>query len=268
VAPFCWFWTRYRPGFSARFRGPGSAPSPLAGHNFGNLFIATIAAVTGSIESGIAESSRVLAVRGRVLPSTLEDVVLCAEVCRTDENGEEEWVMVEGESKIPEAQGRVMRVFLKPENARAYPATVQAILQADLIVAGPGSFFTSVMPNLLVPAIRDAILASAAPRIYICNVATQPGETDGYTVSDHMRQLQQHVGPAFTTVLAHAHHDSERAAPFVGEWVRLPGPDEPVTYTLFTGDLVDAERPWRHDAKRLAARLMEVYEELRTKEPA
>ncbi len=246
----------------------GESPSPLAGHNFGNLFIATMAAVTGSFESGIAESSRVLAVRGRVLPSTLENVALCAEICRTHENGEEEWLMVEGESKIPEARGRVMRVFLKPENARAYPATVQAILQADLIVAGPGSFFTSVLPNLLVPSIRDAILASAAPRIYICNVATQPGETDGYTVSDHMRQLQQHVGPAFTTVLAHTSPDLDHDPPFVGEWVRLPGPDEPLDYTLFTGDLVDAERPWRHDAKKLAARLMEIYEELRAKEPA
>lgn len=242
--------------------GEEDAPSPLAGHSFGNLFIATMAAVTGSFESGIAESSRVLAVRGRVLPSTLENVALCAEICRLAPDGGEEWLMVEGESKIPEAQGRIMRVFLNPENARAYPATIQAILQADLIVAGPGSFFTSVMPNLLVPAIQDAIRASAAPRIYICNVATQPGETDGYSVSEHMRQLRLHVGDAFTTVLANANTGGEGAAPFVGEWVRLPAADEPLDYTLFTGDLVDMARPWRHDAKKLAARLMEVYAEL------
>jgi uncharacterized cofD-like protein len=235
------------------------SPSPLAGHSFGNLFIATMAAVTGSFESGIAESSRVLAVRGRVLPSTLEQVVLGAEICRTTADGEEEWLVVEGESKIPEARGRVMRVYLTPENARAYPATLQAILQANLILAGPGSFFTSVLPNLLVPSIREAICASAAPRIYICNVATQPGETDGYTVTEHMRQLRQHVGDAFTTVLAHGHHDPDRVAPFVGEWVRLPAEGEALDYALFTGDLVDAARPWRHDAKKLAARLMEIY---------
>lgn len=242
--------------------GHSEEASPLAGHSFGNLFIATMTAVTGSFESGIAESSRVLAVRGRVLPSTLEHVTLCAEVCRTREDGSDEWLVVEGESRIPETGGRIMRVFLRPENARAYPATVQAILQADLIVAGPGSFFTSVMPNLLVPSIRAAIGAAAAPRIYVCNVATQPGETEGYTVSDHMRQLRNHVGDAFTTVLANDNYDLTVPPPFVGEWVRLPEPGEPLEYRLFTGDLIDGARPWRHDAKKLAARLMEVYSEL------
>ena len=237
--------------------------SALAGHSFGNLFIATMTAVTGSFESGIAESSRVLAVRGRVLPSTLEHIDLCAEICRTLPDGQEEWLTVAGESKIPDAGGRIMRVFLQPEQPRAYPLTVQAILQADLIVAGPGSFFTSVMPNLLVPTIQAAICASAAPRIYVCNVATQPGETDGYTVSDHMRQLRQHVGDAFTTVLANDNfaYTIDTPSPFVGDFVRLPAPDEPIAYQLYTGDLADSARPWRHDAKKLAARLMAVYAE-------
>lgn len=236
----------------------------LAGHSFGNLFITTMAAVTGSFESGIAESSRVLAVRGRVLPSTLEQLTLCAEIQRTAEDGSTEWLVVEGESKIPAAGGHIERVFLQPENPRAYPLTLQAILQADLIVAGPGSFFTSVMPNLLVPDIRAAICAGAAPRIYICNVATQPGETDGYSVSDHMLQLRRHVGDAFTTVLANDNfaHKLETTSPFVGDWVRLPQLNETLDYQLFTGDLTDQQRPWRHDAKKLAARLMAVYEEL------
>jgi uncharacterized cofD-like protein len=245
----------------------GATSSPLAGHSFGNLFIATMAAVTGSFESGIAESSRVLAVRGRVLPSTLEQIALCAEICRTTPDGAEEWTVVEGESRIPEADGRIMRVFLQPENARAYPRTVQAILQADLIVAGPGSFYTSVLPNLLVPSIQAAICASAAPRIYICNVATQQGETEGFTVSDHMRQLAAHVGNAFPTVLANDNYDASASAPFVGDWVRLPAPGEALEYRLFTGDLVDAERPWRHDAQKLAARLLEVYTELKASGP-
>ncbi len=240
------------------FDGEGEHVSPLAGHSFGNLFIAAMASVTGSFESGIAESSRVLDVRGQVLPSTLEQLALCAEVSFSDEQGREQWAAVEGESAITSHPGKIERVFLKPENARAYPAAVQAILQADLIVAGPGSFYTSVMPNLLVPAIRDAICASVAPRIYVCNVATQAGETDGYTVSDHMRQLRLHTGRAFETVLANDNLDSD----FKGEWVRPPAADEELEYTLFTGDLVDVARPWRHDSAKLAQRLMEVYAEL------
>jgi uncharacterized cofD-like protein len=236
--------------------------SGLAGHSFGNLFIATMAAVSGSFERGLSESSRVLAVRGRVLPSTLEQVTLCAEVCRTLPDGTEEWVEVEGESKIPELNGRIMRVSLKPENPHAYPEVIQAILQADLILAGPGSFFTSVIPNLLVPSIRDAICASAAPRIYICNVATQPGETTGFSVSDHMRHLRLHAREAFTTALANDNMLGGERAPFVGDWVRLPAPDERLDYRLFTGDLIDPERPWRHDPQKLAARVMSIYDEL------
>ncbi|NJN82213.1 MAG: YvcK family protein [Caldilineaceae bacterium] len=110
--------------------------SELAGHSFGNLFITTMTAVTGSFESGLAEISRVLAVRGRVLPSTLEQVTLCAELRRVHEDGREQWLVVEGESKITSTEGQVMRVFLKPETPRAYPQVIQAILQADLIVAG------------------------------------------------------------------------------------------------------------------------------------
>jgi uncharacterized cofD-like protein len=239
--------------------------SELAGHSFGNLFITTMAAVTGSFERGLAESSRVLAVRGRVLPSTLENVTLCAEVCFTRPDGADEWRVVEGESNITDAGGRIMRVFLKPDAPHAYPEVIRAILQADLIVAGPGSFFTSVMPNLLVPAIRSAICAASAPRIYLCNVATQRGETDGYTVSDHMRQLRYHAGDAFTTVLANDNYDLARPPAARTDWVRLPSADEQIPYRLFTGDVVDEAQPWRHNPTKLAARLMEVYSELRAR---
>ncbi len=245
------------------FSGNADDPSPLAGHSFGNLFIAAMASVTGSFETGIVESSRVLAVRGNVLPSTLEQLVLCAEVSYTDEEGNEQWEVVEGESNITQHPGRIERVFLKPENARAYPAAIQAILQADLIVAGPGSFYTSVLPNLLVPAIRDAIIASVAPRIYVCNVATQAGETDGYNVSDHMHQLEIHTGEAFQTVLANDNFDTDE---YNVEWVQPPdsaaasSPD--LGYQLYTGDLVDAERPWRHDSEKLAQSVMAIYSEL------
>jgi uncharacterized cofD-like protein len=236
--------------------------STLSGHSFGNLFITTMAAVTGSFEVGIAESSRVLAVRGRILPSTLENVTLCAEICRIRQDGSEEWSLVEGESKIPTQAGRIMRVFLSPDNVRAYPVTIQAILQADLIVAGPGSFFTSVLPNLLVPAIRDAICAADVPRIYVCNVATQHGETDGFSVSDHIMRLRDHVGDAFSVALANSNYDANAAPSFNADWVRLPAQEEDIDYQLFTGDLVEHERPWRHDPAKLASRLMEVYFEV------
>ncbi|MEZ4706259.1 MAG: YvcK family protein [Caldilineaceae bacterium] len=255
--------------------------SELAGHSFGNLFIATMAAVSGSFETGLAESSRVLAVRGRVLPSTLEQIHLCAEIARRREpdtgdahNGaldDEEWLLVEGESQIPETGGQIMRVFLKPETPPAYPEAIRAILQADLIVAGPGSFFTSIMPNLLVPGVRDAICASAAPSIYICNITTQPGETDHFTVSDHMLQLRRHAGDAFTTVLANHNYDAATPPSANAQWVTLPdaiiGVEEvsemfgrfPLNYRLFTGNLVDANKPSHHDPRKLAARLMEVF---------
>ncbi len=235
--------------------------SELAGHSFGNLFIATMAAITGSFEKGLAECARVLAVRGRVLPSTLEHLTLCAEIAYRNTDGTEHWRVVEGESNLPNAGGQIQRVFLKPDAPRAYPEVIRSILQADLIVAGPGSFFTSVMPNLLVPAIRDAICATTVPRIYLCNVATQPGETDGYSVTDHMQKLHQHAPGAFPMVLANANYDPTRPPYTIGEWVTLPTKD-PLDYQLFTGDLVDAQRPWHHSPEKLAARLWALYHEL------
>ena len=286
---------QYRfPGHKVFEDGSGelvTAQSELAGHSFGNLFIATMAAVTGSFEEGLAESSRILSVRGRVLPSTLEQVHLCAEIRRVrrvdgevDEEEREEWILIEGESQIPEAGGQIERVFLQPEDVRAYPGAIRALLQADLIVAGPGSFFTSILPNLLVPAVRDAIIASKAPSIYICNVATQPGETDGYSVSDHMAQMRQHAGEAFTTVLANHNYDLSVALAGKSQWVPLPDGIQSRSnegfigagvsglwienglskYRLFTGDLCEEERPWRHDADKLAARLVEVYKQLQS----
>lgn len=249
--------------FADRELGDPDADNELAGHSFGNLFITTMAAITGSFEAGIAESSKVLRVRGRVLPGTLEDVTLCAEVRRLRADGETELITVEGESMLPKAGGQIERVYLKQERARAYPEAIRAILQADLIVAGPGSFFTSVIPNLLVPGVRDAICASSAPRIYVCNVATQAGETDHYGVSEHMAKLREHAGGAFPNVLANDKYDLERPPSRNAQWVHLPAPGDSYSYHLFTGDIVDDARPWRHDADKLAARIIEVYAELR-----
>jgi uncharacterized cofD-like protein len=239
--------------------GTNGQSSGLAGHSFGNLFITTMAAVTGSFESGIAESSRVLAVRGRILPSTLEQVTLCAEVSRLREDGSEEWLTARGESHLAAAGGRIQRVYLEPESPRAYPAAVAAILQADLIVACPGSFYTSLLPNLLVPSIRDAVRASSAQKIYVCNVATEPGETDHFTVVDHVAQMRHHAGRLFDEVLANDNYDLALPPSPYGYWVTLPGEGEEIDFRLHVGDLVDDKRPWFHDSTKLAARLMELY---------
>jgi uncharacterized cofD-like protein len=249
--------------FADRELGDPDALNELAGHSFGNLFITTMAAITGSFEAGIAESSKVLRVRGRVLPGTLEDITLCAEVRRLRPDGEVETLMVEGESMLPKAKGQVDRVFLKQEQIRPYPEAIRAILQADLIVAGPGSFYTSVIPNLLVPGIVDAICASSAPRIYICNVATQAGETDHFGVCEHMAKLREHAHGAFPNVLANDNYDLNQPPAGNAQWVYLPGPDAQLDFRLFTGDVVDDSRPWRHDADKLAARVLEVYGRLR-----
>ncbi|RME75076.1 MAG: YvcK family protein, partial [Chloroflexi bacterium] len=170
--------------FQYRFRsGQG-----LEGHSFGNLFITAMAEITGSFEQALVESSRVLASRGTILPSTLEDVTLFAEV---DEGAQTR--KIEGESAIPASKLPIERVYLQPDEPRAYPPAVQAILNADLIIAGPGSLYTSVIPNLLVSELTHAIRASNAPKVYICNVATQPGETDDYTLDDHVRAIEAHT---------------------------------------------------------------------------
>ncbi len=233
----------------------------LHGHSFGNLFIAAMTNVTGSFEKGLAESSRVLAVRGQVLPSTLQDVTLCADL--RDDQESAGWQRVLGESAIPKSGKRIERVFLQPDDARAYPAAVKAILDADLIVAGPGSLYTSVLPNLLVDGIARAVTAARAPRVYICNVATQPGETTGFSVEDHVRALERHVGRGtFTHVLANNNVTvvvPEEAANFA--WVKPPVQDIP-GIEVHLADLVDRQRPWRHDSNLVAAALVQLYNQL------
>jgi uncharacterized cofD-like protein len=225
--------------------------SDLEGHSFGNLYLTAMTAITGSFEQALEESSRVLAVRGKVIPSTLAQVTLCAELTTPDGG----WQRIRGESRIGAGRGRVQRVFLEPENPPAYPQVIRAILDADLIVAGPGSLYTSVLPNLLVSDLTQAIASASAPKVYVCNVATQAGETEGYDVSDHVDALRSHVGPGlFQVVLANDAFPGKR--PPGAEWVRLPRPEK-VDYQLVTKDLVDGQYPWRHDPAKLATALME-----------
>ena len=158
----------------------------LEGHSFGNLFITALCNITGDMVSAVKASSRVLSIRGRVLPATLDDMKLAAEM--------EDGRVIHGESAIPEANGKIVKLFTEPENCRALPEVIQAIKEADLIILGPGSLYTSVIPNLLVREISEEVIKSNAKKIYVCNIMTQPGETDNYTVSDHIKALIKHSG--------------------------------------------------------------------------
>jgi uncharacterized cofD-like protein len=248
--------------FQYRF-GDGSG---LNGHSFGNLFITAMAEVTGSFERAILESGRVLAVQGEVLPSTLQDVTLTADLeasSSSEADGTEPARLsrVSGESSIPEARGAIRRVYLDPSEAMAYPGAVRALLSADLIVAGPGSLYTSVLPNLLVRAIAKAIKASQARKVYVCNVATQQGETEGYTVADHVAALERHIqGPLFPIVLANENLTVDFDAP---SGVELVPPEVPpgTQYRVIAEDLVDVAHPWRHDSDKLARALLRLVEE-------
>lgn len=158
----------------------------LEGHSFGNLFLTALYNITGDMVSAVRASSRVLSIRGRVLPATLDDMKLVAEM--------EDGRIIHGESTIPEAHGKIKRLFTEPANCKALPDVIQAIRDAELIILGPGSLYTSVIPNLLVKEISEEIIKSKAKKIYVCNIMTQPGETDNYTVSDHLKALIQHAG--------------------------------------------------------------------------
>jgi uncharacterized cofD-like protein len=229
----------------------------LNGHSFGNLLITALAEVSGSFERAILEAGRVLAVQGRILPSTLEDVTLVADLRSAGalEDAPARLERVQGESAIPKAGQPIERVSLQPDGVHAYPEAVRAILKADLVIAGPGSLFTSVLPNLLVTGIRQAVTASRAIRVYVCNVATQPGETDGYDVGQHVGALQRHVGRAlFPYVLANSNPISSTQQPH-WEPVSLRFPPD-AGYEVFATDLIDPDAPWRHDAQKLADQVM------------
>ncbi len=287
--------------FEHRFQDEGS---DLKGHAFGNLFIAALAQITGSFEIALEESSRVLAVRGRILPSTLEDVTLCAELA--------DHSMVRGESRIPEmvagcsgasgASGgsggsgagetlallepassgnRIERVYLQPEHPPVYPEVVRALLDADLIVIGPGSLYTSILPNLLVDDLARALCWSRAVKLYVCNVATQPGETDRYDVADHVAAIYRHVEQRLGIRFGDQHAAPRSFVPFTHvlvnnnfrpelpeEWgVTRPADGAEALAALgvevIEADVVDEARPTRHDPAKLARALLTAYARLR-----
>lgn len=228
----------------------------LDGHSFGNLFISAMSEITGSFEEAVAESGRVLSVHGRVLPSTLHDVKLVADVVLPYTVSE---VRVEGESRIPEVSGKVSRVWLEPDNPPAFPQVIQALLKADLILIGPGSLYTSILPNLLVPDLAAAVRASQALKIFVCNVATQKGETVGYTCGDHVRVLENHLGGDLFDIVV-SNERCEGPLPTDVQWVTAEE-DLEDDFAVYRADVVDPERPWRHDGEKLARVLIDLLQE-------
>lgn len=234
----------------------------LAGQSFGNLILAALNGVTGSFEEAVAQMSQVLAITGRILPVTSADVQLEA----VFENG----ARVVGESKISsfkkEQDCRIAHVALLPERPAALPAALQAIREADLILMGPGSLYTSVIPNLLVDGIADAVRTSDALKIYICNIMTQDGETEGMSAADHVAALLRHSGPGLVDIcLCNSapvrtslleRYRAEDAAPILVDRDRL----EALGVELVTRPLASETSDYaRHSIARLAEAVMEIY---------
>ncbi|WP_055105490.1 gluconeogenesis factor YvcK family protein [Paenibacillus ihumii] len=233
--------------------------SGLAGHSLGNLILAAITDISGDFVTAVRELSRVFAVRGRVLPAADQAVVLHAEM--------EDGSIVTGESKIPEARGKIKRIFLEPEEVEPLPEACEAIREADAILIGPGSLYTSIIPNLLVPKLTESVLANKdAIKIFVCNVMTQPGETDNYTVSDHLQAIYDHVGHhLFDYVIVNDgeipaqvqdFYAEQGAKPVEVDWDAVTGQG----YKVIADTLVLFRRYLRHDADKLSQHIYQLVQ--------
>jgi uncharacterized cofD-like protein len=253
--------------FRYRFSGDGT----LSGHSFGNLFLTALAGVTGDFYEAVRASGEVLAVRGRLYPVTTQDVHLVADL--------EDGRTVEGETEIAAAGSPIRRVRLSCD-CEPLPEALEALASADIVVVGPGSLYSSILPNLLVPGIAEAIGASRAPVLYICNCMTQPGETTGYTVEDHVRAIVEHApGAAPDAVLVNAHPVSAASSEkYLAEGAAqvalgfgwpdaLPGPgalevDLPVAAggrtRLLLRNVIDETDLVRHDPAKLARVVLDI----------
>lgn len=229
----------------------------LNGHTFGNIFLAALMGTVGPLDKAAAAAGEVLAIQGKVLPCTLADLTL---VAHTRQNGNGEVVRVEGESQIPKPGWKIQQVFLEPDNAYVLPQVDDVIRSSDLIVIGPGSIYTSILPTLLVNGVIESIRESEAVCVYICNIATQPGETEGFDVADHVAALEKHVGKGiFQAVIANNHYPEENAGPNT-IYVKPAPANHPIRqrYRLIEADLTDDQRPWRHDPAKLRRELLKL----------
>jgi uncharacterized cofD-like protein len=237
---------------------PGSG---LDNHAFGNLFIAAMTAVTGDFEEAIRASNRVLAVRGQVLPVTSVPLNLSARL-RSGRH-------LQGQVGIAQADEPIEELTIEPADVRATPEALERILEAEMIVIGPGSLFSSVLPNLLISDVRDALAAAPGLKVYVCNVATQPGETAGLSASDHLRVLFNHVGENLIDVVILNHNRGARRPPgYTAEPVEVDERRlEELPVVIVEEDVIDATNAHRHDPAKLATALMRLQQEDRIDRP-
>jgi uncharacterized cofD-like protein len=242
--------------FQHRFR----TSNELSGHSLGNLILAAMTSITGNFVHAIQEMSKVLNVRGKVLPAANQNVVLHAEM--------EDGTVVSGESKIPFSGKRIHRVFLSPDNIKPLPETILAIRQADLIVIGPGSLYTSILPNLLVPKLGQEVCKAQGKKVYICNLMTQAGETHDFTASDHVQAIYDHMDDgAIDTILVNKEnipedvqlrYHEELAKPVIYDIGRL----EELGLEVIQEEIVcDDDDVIRHDAKKVAEILFNIIKD-------
>lgn len=234
--------------------------SELQGHNFGNLFITVMTELTGDFEKAIRETSKVLALRGQVIPATLENVKLVAY--------HKDGSVTEGEYKIPHSGKRIDRVDLQPDRSEATPEALRAIREADLIVLGPGSLYTSIIPNLLIKEIAEAVSSSRAVKVYVCNVMTQPGETDGYAASDHIKALVEHSNPGVINYCIVntgkiprellTRYTQDKAFQVVNDRKKV----EHMGYRVIEDDTISTDNFIRHDPLKLAKIILDLLEEI------
>jgi uncharacterized cofD-like protein len=237
-----------------QYRFPAGDSEPgVAGHALGNLLIAAMADITGDFEEGVRQSNRVLAVRGQVVPVAGQALNLNAELA--------DGSALEGQSRIGRSRG-IRRVWLSPANVEASHEAVEAIRDADLVVLGPGSLYTSLLPSLLVPGIRSALESTRGLRVYVANVATQPGETEGYTLSEHVAALSAHdVGHLIDVVLANDDASARVPEGYPAEPVRIDLPRDAVRPRLELASVVDPQNAHRHDPQRLTEALVHLLAE-------
>lgn len=255
---------RFLPPFSGSEASAAAVDetTPFAGHAFGNLLIAALTDITGDFEEAVRQANRVLAVRGKVVPVAGRPITLHAEL----ENGS----TLDGQSRIARARG-IRRVWITPADISTNAEALEAIATAEMVVIGPGSLYTSLLPPLLVPGMREALVNTSAPRVFVCNVATQVGETEGYTLSEHLAAFRAHgLADVIDAVLVNGNFNARQPENYPAAPVRV---DISLSDTngpaVFTRDLVDERNAHRHDTHKLATALLELHDErvIRRRQP-
>lgn len=230
----------------------------LSGHSMGNLLLAAMTSVTGDFYTGIKEISRVLNVKGDIFPISNENLTLHARM--------EDGTIVSGESNIPLANQKIERVFLSPENIQPMSHAVEAIKKAELIVISPGSLYTSILPNLIIPGIGSALKHTLGKVVYVCNIMTQKGETTGYTAADHVKAIFDHIGrETVDSVIVHSEpvdeslleiYAKEGSEPVINDMERL----QAMSIEVVKGDIIDhSQTAVRHDTKKLSSLLYSMF---------